>query len=101
MRRSRSVDPAVGVVSRRWAFVAQHDGRIVGQRACDGHALLLAAGQLVVEKRLCQIGQSNQVWQIAGTRLALVFRRMVELHGTRDVAQQRCAAEQAEILEDC
>ena len=87
-----------GGVECAGGLVAQHDGRIVGQRACDGHALLLAAGQLA-RIAVGQIGQSNQVKQIAGTLLALVFRRMVELQWERDVAQHCALLEQAEILE--
>lgn len=59
----------------------------------------MAAGQLA-RIAVGQIGQSNQVKQIAGTLLALVFRRMVELQWERDVAQHCALLEQAEILED-
>ena len=74
-----------GGVERAGGLIAQHDGRIVGQRPCDGHALLLAAGQLA-RVAVGQIGQSDQVEQVAGTFLTLGFRRMVELERERHVA---------------
>ncbi len=88
-----------GGVERAGGLIAQHDGRIVGQRPCDGHALLLAAGQLA-GVAVGQISQTDQIEQIPRTFLTLGFRRVVEFQREGHVVQHGALLEQAEVLED-
>ena len=86
-------------VERARGLVAQHDLGVVGQRAGDGDALLLAAGELA-GIAVGLVGELDHLEQLAGALLALALGRAAQLQRERDVAQHGALLEQAEVLED-
>ena len=80
-------------------LVAQEVFRPRRQGACDGHALLLTAGELR-GIRFRAVGQSDELEQLGGACLRLVALDARDLEREADVAQHRALLEQVEALED-
>jgi len=79
-------------------LVGQQQHRLVDQRACDRHALLLAARQLQgVGVHL--VVQADRLQRRKGAPLALLRRHRQDLQHEGDVFQDRLALEQLEVLE--
>ena len=87
-------------VESRGRLVEEDDLGIHRQATGDGHALLLAAGQLVGES-IFPGGQPDQGEQAAGPRFRLPARFPQELHrADRQIVQHGHVFEEVEILED-
>ena len=85
-------------VQRTGGFVGQQDRRLVDQRACDGHALLLAAGQFVrAVARAFGQADRGQCLPCALGALARRHLRVTQRHG--HVLQRGHARQQVEALE--
>ena len=80
-------------------LVAQQDLGLGGQGAGDGHALLLAAGQLG-GVGVGLVGQAHQLQQLAGALLRVGLLHPGDLHGEADVPQAGALHEQVKVLED-
>ncbi len=89
--------PAVGAVEVARRLVGEQDRRVVGQRARQRDALLLAAGEL---RRIVMraAGQADLVEQRAGPRRGVGRAR--DLHRHRDVLERRERRNEVEELED-
>ena len=87
-------------IERRSRLVEQHHLRIHGQRAGDGHALLLAAGKLGRE-RLDLVAEADALEQFSGGLLRLGARFAAHFHRRdRHVLQHAQMREQVELLKD-
>ena len=64
----------------RGRFVEQHDDRILRRRTCDGHALLLAAGQLTRE--IVFMGEQADAVQVLETALRKCIQKKIPLRPT-------------------
>ena len=81
------------------SLVAQHDARVVRQRARNGDALLLAAGKFAgITLRL--VGQAHNVQKLERTFTRSLFALAAQLERKRHVRKHRPLLEQAEALED-
>ena len=80
-------------------LVGQQQGRLVGQRPCNGHPLLLAARQLV-RPMVGPVRQAHQLEQLADPLLALRRLRSDQPQRHLDVLRGRQDRQQAEGLED-
>ena len=87
-------------VERARDLVEQERPRVGGQRAGDGDALLLAAGEVVRVVALAAL-QPEAGEQLARPRLRVRARALVRAHGRqRDVVEHAEVREEVEVLED-
>ena len=80
-------------------LVAQQNLGVGGQGTGNGHALLLAAGQLG-RIGVCLVRQANQLQQLAPALFRVGPLYTGDLHGEADVTQAGALHEQVEVLED-
>ena len=85
-------------VERRQRLVEQQDGRLDGECAGQGDALLLAARQLV-RVVADALGQSDQAEQLLGALATVDTRLLAHAHAELDVLPSRHVGEQAVRLE--
>ena len=86
-------------VERTGRLVAEQIPGIGRQGSCDGHALLLAAGEL--RGVACSlVGKADDPQQLLRPLLRFRLRRAGDLQREADVAQDRPLLEQVEALED-
>ncbi len=80
-------------------LVGEHDQRTVDERAGDGHALLLATGELRREAAGL-LGQADEIEHLGDLRAHHVAGPPDDLHGERDVLVDGLVGQQLEVLED-
>jgi hypothetical protein len=86
-------------VERAGGLVEQHQRRLHRERARDGHALLLAAGEFA-RPRVGLVRQAHALQQRHRALVGLLAREAAQLHGRhRAVLQHREVREQVELLE--
>ena len=86
-------------VQRAGGLIAQQHLGVRCQRAGNGNALLLTAGQLC-RVGIGLIGQTHHFQQLSGTLFGIRLFRTRQLHGEADVLQAGALHQQVELLED-
>jgi hypothetical protein len=85
-------------IQRAERFVQQQNLRLVGQGSCNGHALLLASGQLA-RQALVHAFEGHQLEQFLAAGTALGRLRAPDAQREFDVVGHRHVAEQRVVLE--
>jgi hypothetical protein len=98
LSRSHDLHPTPGV-ERGGRLVGKDQRRLVGERAPNRHALLLAAGE-VGRHIVGAVGDFEVVEQLPGAAARAAAVHAVELHGQGDVVQRREEGDQVVCLED-
>ncbi len=86
-------------VERAEGLVQQQHARLDGERAGQGHALALAAGELR-RVAVAEAGQLHEAEQLLDARLDLRLRPLADAQAERDVLEHRHVLERGVVLED-